>query len=81
MAVALSGWVTVAAGASDQAKKITADLVPDDAGEGAAAPGVPAAGAASTRWGGLVLDQDPSQRGDGAGVLTGSFQVAECVPH
>lgn len=80
-AAVLSGWLAVAAGTGEQAKEVEADLVPDDAGERAAAPGDPTAGAALTCWGGLVLCQDPSQCVDGAGVVTGSLQFGECVPH
>ncbi|MGH3902443.1 MAG: hypothetical protein ACRDTA_30145 [Pseudonocardiaceae bacterium] len=79
-AAALSGWLAVAAGAGEQAEQVEADLVPDDAGEWAAAPGDPAAGAASACWGGLVLCQDPPQRVDDTGVVTGSFQFGEIGP-
>jgi hypothetical protein len=76
----LSGWLAVAVGAGEQAQQVEADLVPHGAGEGWAAPGDPAAGAAAARCGGLVLGQDPSQCVDGAGVVTGSLQLGEIGP-
>jgi hypothetical protein len=78
-AAALSGCLAVATG--EQAEQVTADLVPHDAGKRAATPRHPAAGAASTRRGGLMLGQNPPQRIDGTGVLTGSLQLGELVPH
>jgi len=47
--VALVGWLAVAAGAGEQTKQVTVDLVPDDAGKPAAAPPDPGAGAAAAR--------------------------------
>ncbi|MGH3885087.1 MAG: hypothetical protein ACRDSZ_00725 [Pseudonocardiaceae bacterium] len=64
----------------EQAKQFAANLVPDDAGEGPAAP-CPPAGVASARWGGLMVGQDSAQRGDGSGLLTGPLQLGEGVPH
>jgi hypothetical protein len=44
----MSGWL-LAAGTGEQAKQVTANLVPHDAGKPAATPHYPAAGTASTR--------------------------------
>ena len=65
----------------EQTKQFAANLVPHDAGKTAAAPSQAAAGAASTRGGGLVVCKDAPQRGDGPGVVTGLLQRGERVPH
>jgi len=65
----------------EQAEQLTVNLVPHDAGKAAAAPSPATAGAASTPWGGPVIDQDPPERGDGVGAVAGSFPLGEPVPH
>ncbi|MGH3974551.1 MAG: hypothetical protein ACRDS9_14665, partial [Pseudonocardiaceae bacterium] len=72
-AAVLSGWLEVAASAGEQAEQVEADLVPHESGEWSAAACHPGAGAAPAPWGGLVADQNPPQRVDGAGVVTGLF--------
>jgi hypothetical protein len=44
----MPGWL-LAAGTGEQAKQVTANLMPDDAGKRATTPRHPAAGTASTR--------------------------------
>lgn len=80
-----SSWRAVTALAGEHAEQVVADLVPDRSGKGPAAPqvapGETAAGAASTRWDGLVADQDGPQRGDEVGVVTSALELVELVPH
>jgi hypothetical protein len=61
------------------------DLPPDHAGPGSAAPqaapGEAAVRASACAGGGLVVDQDEPQCGDGAGVVTSVLEVGERVPH
>ena len=63
-----------------QAKQLAADLMPHGAGKATATPHPATAGTASTRPGGLMVDQNPPQRVDGARVLTGLLQFGEIGP-
>jgi hypothetical protein len=75
----------MAAAAGEYAEQSEVDLVPYEAGEAAAAPevspGQAAAGAASACGGWLVFGQDAAERGEGVGVVAGSFQFGELVPY
>jgi hypothetical protein len=70
---AIGGWLSmaavvlglvVAAAVREQAKQLAADLMPHGAGKATATPPPATAGTASTRRGGLMVDQDPPQRVD-----------------
>lgn len=72
--------------AAEESLQLEVCVDPDSAGEAASAPQTApaeaAAGAAATGAGGrLMVEQDRAQGAEGAGVVTGAFQLGERGPH